>query len=187
MLHLLNLEEIEALLLKVPALVRRFEDRDPDFIVAVNAWLRAAEEILSNNRLALASEIAVYRGALLAAERGFPGGTASTSRSGARQAKQARAAGLLQQATDAVSAAIQPRRAQMDEAERVMLQAVAIGVRLGLIPAESGREHTAYLQSVLQAMLSRAELASLLVHVTGLLGSSDTLVILDRALSYIQQ
>jgi hypothetical protein len=187
MLHLLNLEEIESHLLKIPALVRHFEDRGPEFVSAVKAWLVAAEDMLVNNRLAVASEIAVCRGALISAERGFPNGPVPTSRSGTRHLKEAQAASLLKHATNSVTEAIRSRRSQIDEAERVMMQMVAVAGRLGLIPPESGQERTAYLQSIVQAMSGRGELASFLTHVTGLLGNSDTLIILDRSLASLEQ
>jgi hypothetical protein len=186
-LHLLNLEEIEALLLKVSPLVKRFEDRDPDFVAAVRGWLAAAEEMLGNNRMPVASEIAVYRGALISAERGFVDGLAPKSRSGARHLKEARAANLLKRATDTVVEAIRPRRAQVDEAERLMMQIVAVADRVGLVPPELGQSHTAYLQKILQEISNRAELTSLLVHVTGLLGNTDTLIMLDRAIGSIKR
>jgi hypothetical protein len=65
LLHLANLEEIETLLLKVPPLVGSLENHDPEFITSVKAWLLAAEETLTNNRLSDASGIAAKRGMLI--------------------------------------------------------------------------------------------------------------------------
>jgi hypothetical protein len=95
---------------------------------------------------------------------------------------------LLKQATDIVSGTIRGRRAQVDEAETVMLQVVAAADRLGLIPAQQvGQSHTSYLQAVFQALYNRAELTSLVVHVVGLLGSSDSLIMLDRSITNVKQ
>jgi hypothetical protein len=186
-LHLLNLEEIEALLLKVPALVKQFEERDPDFFPAVKSWLAGAEDTLSKNRMPQTSEIAVCRGALISVERGFSDGAALQSRMGARNLREARASHVLKRATDVITETIRSRRGQLDEASRVMMQIVAVADHLGLIPADSGQNHTAYLQGILQAISNRPELASLVVHVTGLLGKADTLIVLDRAIASFRQ
>lgn len=187
MLHLLNLEEIEALLLKVPVLVKQFEERDPDFLLTLKSWLVGTEDTLSKNRMPQASEIALCRGALISVERGFSDGAAPQSRIGARNLREARANQLLKRAADVITETIRFRRGQLDEASRVMMQIVAVADHLGLIPADSGPNHTAYLQAALQAISIRPELASLLVHVTGLLGKSDTLIVLDRAIAGFRQ
>jgi hypothetical protein len=104
-----------------------------------------------------------------------------------RKAREARAADLLSQATEIVSAITRPCRAQVDEAERVMMQAMAVADRLGLVPAQqSGQTHTSYLQSVFQAISNRSELTSLAVHVVGLLGNTDSLIILDRSIANLR-
>jgi hypothetical protein len=186
-LPLLRLEEIEALLLKVPALVKRFEERDPDFFPAVKSWLAGVEDALSNNRMAAAAEIAACRGALISVERGFSDGSAIVSRVGTRGLKDARASHLLKRATDVISETIRSRRGQVDEAGRIMLQIVAVADQLGLITTEAGQNHSAYLQATLQAISNRVELTSLVVHVTGLLGRTDTLIVLDRSIAGVRQ
>ena len=187
MLPLLSLEEIEALLLKVPALIKRFEERDPDFFQAVKSWLTIAEDRLSNNRMSVAAEIAVCRAELISVERGFSEGSALRARMGARTLKSARASHLIKRATNVISDAIRFRRGQADEASRIMMQIVAVADHLGLITAEAGQNHSVYLQTILQSISNRAELTSLVVHVSGLMGRTDTLIVLDRAISSIRQ
>ena len=70
MLRIVQLEEIQALLLRVPALVDRQEQRDPDFADVVKAWLGDLEDALENNRLPAAGRVAAARGTLISAERG---------------------------------------------------------------------------------------------------------------------
>ena len=186
MLPLLNLEEIEAWLLNVPALVKRFEERDPDFVPAVKSWLAGVEDTFSKNRLPQTAEIAVCRGALISVERGYSDGAAPQGRMGARNFREARATHLLKRATELITQTIHERRGQVDEAGRILMQIVAVADHLGLIPTDSGQSHTAYLQAVLLAISNRPELASLVVHVTGLLGKADTLMMLDRAVARIR-
>lgn len=187
MLHLLNLEGIEALLLEVPAVVQRLEERDPDYFQEVKSWLARGAETLSNNRLPAAAEIAVCRAELISVDRGFSNGLPLKSRIGARGLKEARASQLLKRATNAITETIRSRRGQVDEASRIMVQIVAAADRLGLIAADSGPSHSAYLTSTLEALSNRAELTSLVVHVTGLLGSTDTLMVLDRSIAAFRQ
>lgn len=185
MQHLLAIEEVEAQLTKVPGLVRRLDERDPEFSAAVQSWLKAIEDTLGHHGMPVASEIAASRGELIARERGHRDGTSGAVLRG-RKYRESRAAELLKRVTGLVLNAIQQRRSQLDEAERVMMQIVAVADRLGLIPAESGEGHTGYLQTVLQALVNRPELSSLVVHVTGLLGTVDVLIILDRSISRVR-
>lgn len=181
MLRIINLAEIESLLLEAPALVGRFEARDPSFRGAVNDWLKSMAEILGKNHMTVASEVAVLRGTLFASERSLPNdGLVKIAKTGT---KQAGAASILKQATQTVSAAIHSRQLQVAEAERVMSQIVAAAYQLGVISAETDQSHTVYLQQVKQTLSSRAELVSLTVHVLGLVGSMDFLILLDRALT----
>jgi hypothetical protein len=182
-LRLLNLEEIEALLLKVPALVKRLEERDPEFVLAVKLWLGSAEDVLGKNGMSQTAEVAVCRSGLITAERGFAEDGAAQTKIGARAFKEVRASQLLARATEVVAEAIRPRRVQIEEAGRIMLQVVAVADQLGLVLAEAGASHTAYLQAVLLAISSRTELAPLVVHITGLVGKADALIVLDRSIA----
>jgi hypothetical protein len=185
MQHLFAIEEVEAQLAEVPTLVRRYDERDPEFAGAVKSWLKTTEDRLGRHGMSVASEVAASRGELIACERGYRDGPAGAGPRG-RKYREARAAELLKHATGTVLNAIQSRRSQIDEAERVMMQIIAVADRLGLVPTESGEGHTAYLQGVLQALTNRPELSSLVVHVTGLLGRADVLVVLDRSISRVR-
>jgi hypothetical protein len=185
-LRLLSLEEIEAFLLKVPSLVKRLEERDPEFVPAVKMWLASAEDVLGRNGMSQTAEVAVCRSALIAAERGFSEDGAVQTRIGARAFKEARASQLLGRATNVVAESIRLRRGQVDEAGRVMLQVVAVADQLGLVPDETGTSHTAYLQGVLLAISSRAELAPLVMHISGLVGKADVLIVLDRSIAALK-
>jgi hypothetical protein len=188
LLRLANLEQIEGLLLAVPSIVRSFENREPEFMSSIMAWLLTAEKTLANNHLPDTSEIATKRAMLISVQRGLATRLAGSGQTNTRRARDARAADLLKEAADVVAAITRPRRAQVAEAERLMMQAVAVADRLGLISVQQdGQSHTSYLQSIFQAMYNRSELASLVVHVVGLLGNTDALIILDRSITNIRQ
>ena len=186
-LHLLNLEEIEALLLKVPLLIKQLEEHDPGFFPGVKSWLSDVEDTLSKNRIPAASEVAAYRGALISLERGYSDGSALQNRMGARNLKEARGSHTLKLATGVITETVRPRRGQIDEASRIMMQIVAVADHLGLIPPPTDQNHTSYLQSILQAISNRAELTSLVLHVIGVLGNADTLIVLDRSIGRLRQ
>jgi hypothetical protein len=168
-------------------MIQQLEERDPSFFSAVKLWLTGAEDMLTANRLPAASEIAAYRGALISLERGYVDGSALPDGIRVRGLREARGSHILKLATMAITEAIRSRRAQIDEASRIMLQIVAVADQLGLIPPPSNQNHTAYLQNVLQAISNRAELTSLVVHVNGLLGNPDTLIVLDRSIQRLKQ
>ena len=171
------------MLLKVPSLVKRLEERDPEFVSAVKSWLANAGEVFGRNGLSQTAEIAVCRSNIIAAERGLSEDGTTQTRIGARAFKEARAGQLLERATDLIADSVRPRRAQVDEAGRIMLQVVAVADQLGLIPTDTGSNHAAYLQTILSAMTNRAELVSLVVHITGLVGKADILIVLDRSIA----
>jgi hypothetical protein len=188
MLRLPNLEAIEALLLDVPALVDRLEAHDPAFLSTLKTWFSRTEEALRNNRLPAAADVAACRGVLIAVERGENDDASPRASKSGRRYREARAGHLLRRATEAVAEAVRARRAQVDEAERLMMQLVAAADRLGLVPAAaSGQTHTAYLQSIRQAISARSELASAFVHVTGILGETDSLIVVDRSIAALRQ
>jgi hypothetical protein len=186
-LHLLNLEQIEALLLEVPVLVSQLENHDPDFVPALKAWLAKVEDALTNNRMPAASAVAVCRAELIAVERGEVDDPLSKGRMNSRKHREARATHLLRRAADIVNETIRSRRSQIDEASRWMMQLVAAADLMGLIPPDTGTNRTAYLQGILQVVSARTELTSLVVHVMGLLGQADCLIVLDRSIADVRQ
>jgi len=109
LLRLQNLEEIEKLLLKIPGIILQLEENDPGFKSSARLWLLAAEQTFSNNHLSVSSEIAVIRGAVIAAERGVDV-VAPTKRGTTRRYRDAAVANLLRQATELVANASFPGR-----------------------------------------------------------------------------
>jgi hypothetical protein len=69
------------------------------------------------------------------------------------------------------------------EAERVAQQVIA-AARAGrfLAPREAGMENTQYLRSLRRGLSVDPNLEGAVVHLEGLVGPQDTLILLDRAL-----
>jgi len=184
MLHLANLEEIQRLLLLVPGLIRALDSHDPDFAEAVKEWLGQVEQALTNNRMAIAADVAVLRGVLISAERGvIPAGLVFNGRTTVRKIKDACAADVLRKAEEIISAAVKGDVARFAEGERLTQQIVAVAQRKGLIPAASNVDrHTEMLNAIWHAMIVDPDLGSATTHLTGLVGMPDTLILLDRML-----
>src|SRR5439155_20506357 len=115
------------------------------------------------------AQIAVLRGSLIAGNRGAPEGEPA-SRGTSRKIREARAATILKRATEIATDATRTRRTQVNEAESVMMQVVAVAHQLGIIPPSGGRDHTAYLEEARSALSNRAELVSHTAHVLVLVG-----------------
>ena len=69
----------------------------------------------------------------------------------------------------------------------MMTGIVAAGDRLGLIPNDTGENHSTYLRAIMTALSERPELAGMVVHVLGLMGASDALIVLDRSITSVRQ
>lgn len=185
MLHIPNLEEIEGILLRVPQLVERLESHDPAFGGAVAEWLKESEQALTNNRLTAAATIATLRGLLLSAERGvLPPERCADGRPPTRKVKDAYAAEVLRKAEGHVAEAIKTSATQIAEAERLTRQLVTLAKRKGLIsPETAGGSLSDWLNDIWQRMSADQELAGVTAHVAGMIGTQDSLILLDRALA----
>lgn len=184
MLHLVNLEEIQSMLLRVPGLIASLERRDPTFVDGVNEWLTQMERVLISNRLAVAAAVAVLRGVVISAERGvIPPGMAFSTRTTIRRIKDASAADVLRRAEELVSSAIRADAVRFAEGEKLTQQIVAVAQRKGLIPVTPNVDkHTEMLKAIWQAMIMDPDLGAATTHLAGLVGAYDVPILLDRML-----
>lgn len=184
MLSIVHLEEIESLLLKLPTLVQQQEQRNPEFPTRVRDWLTALERVFVANRLHQAGGIAAIRSALIAAEQGqVPAEVKFRGRPTRSRVLNTVASQCLQQATAMSTALAGEHRTRITEAERIARQVVAAAVSRNLVPrppAQSDATH--YLRTLRQSFVSSSDLEAAIVHVEGLVGPNDLLVLLDRAL-----
>ena len=184
MLNIMNLEEIQSILLRVPVLIRELEARDVSFAGSVKTWLTQGEQTLSNNRLTVAAQVAALRGVLISAERGaIPSGMAFTKRATLRMIKDAAAADVLRKAEELMSSAINADAARFAEGEKLTRQIVAVAYRKGLtLVAPDVGTHSERLKTIWQAMTRDPDLVSATTHLIGLVGPHDVLILLDRML-----
>lgn len=185
MLHLVHLEEIEALLLDSAALVEHQDQRSPEFPPRVRDWLARLEAVLMANRLYQAGSVAAIRSSLIAAEHGhLPGELKFRGRPTRSRVLSVVASQCMQQAVSLANAVVAEHRARISEAERITRQIVTMAVSRGLLPGNAAEQGTTqYLRSVRQILATSSDLETAALHVEGLVGPHDLLVLLDRALA----
>jgi len=185
MLRIVNLEEIQGMLLRIPGLVDLQDRRDPDFVQDVKEWLSKLEKVLENNRLPAAGNVAALRALLISAEQGvIPTGVEFHGRTTGRKIREAAAAYVLRQTGDLVSSVIQKDRERVAEAERMTRQLVALAKAKGFIQElPSGDNFTDMLKAVWRTLSADQELSPGTVNVEGLVGPHDAIMVLDRIIT----
>lgn len=184
MLRLLQVEEMERLLLELPALVRLQERRSTEFPPRAAAWLASLEEALSANRLYQAGLVAGIRSNLTLADQGqIPGGLEYRGRPTRTRVMASAASEAVQRSAEVVVSVIGENRPRIGEAERVAQQIIAAIRSHGLPPRPEGMANETYLRMLRLTLSKNAELENVLVHLEGLVGPQDALVLLDRAIA----
>jgi hypothetical protein len=186
-LNVIQYEEIVALLRRVPVLVDELEARRSSFVDDVLAWLKQAEGAMEHNRLPVVSQIAAGRATLIEAGRGVQTRElAFVGRPTTRKIQEATAAMVLERSNDLLHGAIAERQAVFQEAERICRQVLAVAEAKGFIQACSdGRPHQAFLGCLQQHVAGDQDLASVYLHLVALVGKTDVLIFLDRALDKV--
>jgi hypothetical protein len=185
MLHIVNLEEIQGLLQQASVLVNLQDKKSPDFVIQVRNWLVTIEDVLQRNRMPAASKLAVYRGQLIAADRGvIPPGIALIGAPTVRRVKEATAGELIRLAEALVWGVIEADQKRVAECEQVARQLVTIATFKKLIPLDGDRgSRSQYLNAVWHALLTDPDLQGGAIHMQTLVGPADALIILDRIMT----
>lgn len=185
MLRLLQFEEIEGLFAQSGRLVTLQELRSTDFVPETVSWLKDLERAFEANSLVESALIAGLRSGVDAAAAGaYPPGL--TGRGFPSRAKVAAllAGQAIGRAAEIGSGLIAANRPRFLEAE-VVAQRLAAGLRsLDLVPLRDlATSHGDWLRATRAVLATRADLEPATVHLEGLVGPYDALMILDRALA----
>ena len=185
MLPVVNLEEFHRLLLALPGIVDALDRRASDGPVAVRAWLVEAEGVLERNRMAAAGNIAVLRARLDSAHRGaVPEGLVMSGTIARRRVVHAVAAQVIGEAADLLASRIEADEQRLDEAERLGRQLTVAAQVKGMVNGHpAAGDHAAAVASIWGAVVADPELAGGAVHLLSLVGPSDVLIVMDRALT----
>jgi len=182
-LQLAQIQSIQAQLRKVPALVDAQQARDSRFPALVVTWLRDSEAAMEAARLHAVGKVAAVRSRLLTSLHG--GSIEGGERKGRIRHKQREAEGsmAIAEAQRVMSGAINKRLEQVAEARDIAMRIVAVARVKGYIEKAAGlRGHQASLEFLQQALSADSDTAAALVHMTGILGPVDSLVVLDQSL-----
>lgn len=184
MLRIMQAEGIAELLLSLPDLVRQQELRHADFALNTTAWLKSLETLLAGSRIFQAGSIAMLRSSLVAAEQGqVPSGIEFRGRPTRSRVLNAVAWQALQRAAEVASSLMAENQPRFSEATRIAQQIISAALSRGLVPpTEKGMSNTQYLRMLRGILITHTDLESAAVHLEGLVGSQDALVLLDRAL-----
>ncbi len=183
MLLIPQIEEIQGLLSYISSLIDLVEKRDPDIPRRVSHWLKELEEALAKNRLPVHSEIASLRGILVAVERGaIPPDLGLSEHMAVRKRKTFATIEILRKANEAVFRALRVSIGQLEQAELLATHLVALGkghdVQLGSLKVGNRNEELARVWEELKKVR-----ADMVVHLEGLVGKSNAMVLVDRAYS----
>lgn len=183
-LNVVQYEDISAKLRQVPDLVDQLEARRTGFPDAVLFWLKSTEESLENNHMPVVSQLAALRAMLIESARGVYSEEISfTGRPTSRKIQDGVASLVLQRSSELLHGAIAERQAAFQDAERIARQVLAVADAKGYLDTcNDGRPHQAMLQCLQERVSSDADLASVYVHLVSLVGKTDVLVFLDRAM-----
>jgi hypothetical protein len=187
MLRIMQAEEIASLLLLLPDLVRQQERRSADFLPRAGEWLNSLEGVFAASGLYQAGSIAMLRSGLVAVEQGqLPPGLQFRGRPTRSRVLNAVTSQALQRAADMASTLIAENQPRIAEAERVAQQIVAAGLSRGLIIGRAeGVNNTEYLRMLRRNFATSVDLENAVVHLEGLVGPYDALILIDRALAPI--
>ncbi len=185
MLRIAQLEEIEQLLREASMLIEAQRADQVGFPDLTESWVRRLEIILGNNRLSTSGRLAGLRGLLLAAGDGT--NSINVSFSGKvtrRKIRRAVAADVINKAINVVDSAIYADRVRINEAATIALRLVSQANHEQLVNTKTGDfEYSKYLYRTMSERASMSEGISVL---EGLLGKVDSIIAIDRALSYLE-
>ena len=182
-LRIIQVEEIKGLLRQVPALVDQLERRDSGFYEDLLAWLRRVEAVLEANRLASVSDVAALRSTLVQAGRGqlLPE-LHVEGRPTRKKIREVAGSHVIHQGNGLLQDLLRAPLANLEEADRICRQLAAVARAKGYVEASLQEQgHAAALAELIRCMAADPDLAAAYVHLTGLVGTQDAAILLDRA------
>ena len=184
MLRLIQIEEIQSLMLRVSSLVEQQKQRSPDFATGTASWLELLEGSLAANRLYQAGRIAAMRSSLLAAEHGqIPVDISLRSRPTRTRVVNAVAARVLREASEVTGSLLGEHQNRLSEGERIAQQVIAVAAARRILPRREPRvDNSRFLQDLRRTLARGDDLEVAVIHLEGVVGVQDALILLDRAL-----
>lgn len=185
MLRIMQLEEIEQLLREACAIIDAQRADRAEFPDLTEAWIRSLEVVLGNNRISTSGQLAGFRCLLLSAGHGTNSiGVSLSGRVTRRKVRRAVAANVINKAINVVESTIHSDRARINEAAAIALRLVSQANHERLLNTNTGDPE--YSKNLYRAMSGRASMSEGISVLEGLVGKMDSLISIDRALSYLE-
>lgn len=183
MLRITQLEQIETLLRETSHIVDAYKADSVEFPDLVDLWIKRVELVFNNNRLSTSGQLASLRGLLLSAGHGSNSmGVPISGKVTRRKIRRTIAADVLNKAVNIIESTIYTDRARIEEGLAVALKLVSQANHEQLLRTGSdGFEYSKHLYVEMSSCQSLAEGVSVL---EGLVGRVDSIISIDRALSY---
>lgn len=164
--------QLKEKLQEFPKIVSFLEKKDPFFIEKIISWLKAVEEILSNNNISEVSEIAGFRSKIIAGkfsdERGF-----NTKKN---QIKIA--ANLLYDAQNCVINVLLPHEGKMNECRDITKQILALTAQKKGIHYAKEVDFNDFVQKIWRYILSDTDLKIGGIKLKSMLSEMDIIMLI---------
>ncbi|MBN1552585.1 hypothetical protein JW979_14010 [bacterium] len=184
MIRLTILEEIQRLCTKMPSIVDLYEKDDPDFVQAVTVWLKEIEQSMIHSQVHGTGQISALRAQLASAGKGVvPEKIQIKGNPSLHKIKNAVASEVLSKAGKMVAEIVNPAFNQVGESLRLIGQMLPIAQKKGLL---SNRILGGDMSVIWQKIQDDPDLGNIALHVLGLTGKTDTLILFERSMSLLQ-
>ncbi len=179
MLNIHQVELVQQRLALLPGVVDFQHQRSSAFPEETLRWLKDTELVFENAGLPNISELPILRSRLLSV---LHNNTKDPKFPSSRKHKEAISTEVLEEAERALNQAIAAKVETIREAEGYASRLVAVAKAKGILDeARKVQPHQEALQYLHGALSRDQDTATALVHLNGLMGQYDVLVVLDRA------
>ena len=172
-------------MLLLPSVVSNHASQNGEYAQSAFDWLKTLEGILLRNRQYQASAISTLRDLLISVNHGYvPADIPVKDRLSRKKVLDIATSQALQRAENIVSSWIDESHKRISEAELIAQQVIAVArSRMLIPPADEGETNTGYLRRVRSNLSAYGDIENALVHLEGLVGHYEALILLDRSLS----
>lgn len=185
--RLVHAEALSELMLELPVLANKYDSKSPEFVGKALQWLESLEQLFTANRMYEAGSVALLRAKITSVEQGQISIRAEfRSKPTRSQLLSAAALEALNDAARIAESLIEENKSRLLDAGKVARQVISAAAAMGLLfPRNPTVSSNAYLQEIRRSLQSNSDLSNALVHLDGLVGQNDSLILLDRALAYV--
>ncbi|WP_027671774.1 hypothetical protein [Rheinheimera baltica] len=169
-------KELSALLLRYPALVTRFERKEPQALAQLGEWLNGAEQLLSSYGIVSVAELAGLRSKLL-----HPG-YHDDHRGSLRKQQLKQAVDMLYDVQHCVQQALTPHQQKLQQSQELLRQLLSMVSQSKAIQYD-GHNFNDLVQQVWQLICQHEQLKAGAVQLRSWLSSQDIILLLAEEIN----